>query len=176
MARPCATSRFPVSLDCSVLLQLSPGILFFVLSFRLGCLLLLTCGAPLPGVQVSVFACQLLRRFLATSRCPIWLLALPFRFLVPPSLLSVCGSASLFSTFSCPPSCTFSLCVITCVSLPLVFPPLSDRSLLLGTPLPPLLLPSGGFCCLVHCFAFLRISRLASAWSFLVLPVLWLCL
>ena len=67
-------------------------------------------------------------------------------------------------------------CFVTRISLPLVLPPLSDRSLLLGSLLPPLLLPSGCFCCLVHCFTFLRISRLASARSFLVLPVLWLCL
>ena len=47
--------------------------------------------------------------------------------------------------------------LVPCMSLLLVLPPLSGRSLLLWASLSPLLLPSGCVCCLVTCFAFLRV-------------------
>ena len=60
MAVPCASSRFPVSLACSVLFPRSLGISFVVFMFLPP---LLTCWASPSGVPVSVFAGQLLRRY-----------------------------------------------------------------------------------------------------------------
>ena len=59
VAVPCGSSGFPVSLACSVLHPHSLGISFIVFMFLPP---LLTCGASLRGVEVSVFAGQLLRR------------------------------------------------------------------------------------------------------------------
>ena len=60
VAVPCASSGFPVSLTCYVLLPHSLGISFVVFMFLPP---LLPCGASPRGVQVSVFACQLLRHY-----------------------------------------------------------------------------------------------------------------
>ena len=60
VALPCAAFGFPVSLACSVLLPYSLGISFVVFMFLPP---LLTCWAPLHGVPVSVFTCQLLQRY-----------------------------------------------------------------------------------------------------------------
>ena len=60
VAVPCASSGFPVSLAFSVLLPHSLGISFVVFMFLPP---LFTCGAFPRGIQVSVFACQLLQRY-----------------------------------------------------------------------------------------------------------------
>ena len=144
VAQPCTNSGFRVLHACSVLLPHSLGILFFICLFASVSSSSHLLGST-AGVQVSVFACRLLRRFLAKSRGPIWALGFAFLF---------SSSTFLFLVF---PHVFLGPCVVTCVSLPLVPPPLSDHLLLLGASLSPLLLPSGCFCCLVHCFAFLRL-------------------
>ena len=121
------------------------------------CLLLFTCWASLPGVLVSVFAYRLLRSFLATSRCPIWLLASPFRFLLPPFLLFFVWFRFPFSAFSCLPSCaSWSVCRYLRFSSVGSSSPFGSFALAAGFAIS-LASPPGCFYCLVTCFAFPRI-------------------
>ena len=126
-------------------------LVFIVFVFLPRCPLLLPCWAPLHGVPVSVFACQLLRCFFATRRCPNWLLASPFSFFFFLLLcFSLCGSALLSQRF-------------------LVFPGVISwsvsRYLRLGALLSPLLLPSGCVFSLVSCL--LRFPSSFLAWPLL---------
>ena len=81
---PCSSSRFPVSLACSVLLPHSLDISFVVFMFLPP---LLTCGASPRGVQVSVFACQLLRRYFCHQSLSYLALDLALRLCISLSCL-----------------------------------------------------------------------------------------
>ena len=116
--RKFQVSGFPSCLFCSA--SAFHGYCFHCfLCFSHRCPLLLACWAPLTRVPVLVFACQLLRCFFATCRCPV--LAIGVTFFV---------SFFIFSVFLVYPSFVFSVRVSLPATL-LFLHPLSDRLLLL---------------------------------------------
>ena len=128
MALPYASSRFPVSLACSVLLPLSLGILLLVLSFCLCVFFFSPVGLLCLGFRYpsSLVGCS------EDSWPPVdvlfgsWL-----RLFVSFSSFSVSsgGSASLFQHFRVFPRVLLGPCVVTCVSLLLVPPPFGSFAL-----------------------------------------------